>query len=744
MGLCQSPKALLWLICMATVGLGNPYLAGQAAGPIESRKETRTEGKGLWGDMEAQSESDETKRPFDLIVVKGNSESPRLKWTSAGSLIPVDPMELPLSVEILPSSLLNERYTTEFYDTLQYVSGAFTGGRTSFSVSSGRPTLRGFMGNEVLLGGLVLPSRMPIFLDAQGISRIEFYKGPLNSAIGGQSGLQGSGGAVNIIGKSPDLGTIRQEISIGGTFGNGYSVRVAYDGNIPIGENLAIRLPLALNDESPFYLPDKFKSDRSWFIGPILKWQCSPETAVTVEATYQDKDKMGYQGIPYLKKRFLVPVDTYYGNRDSRNSYQGVTGLIRLEHEIEERLRFKLGVGYAMADEARKHWSVTANAPRGSGLTTEQYYDQVIATETAPYSFTQGSYYDENKMIFGQVDYGFDIDEVDNQVTIGGDYLRRKTDGLARSGSTGWLSLHDPDLQAATMTPFTSVKSHLDRFGVYLQDYAGWASWRLLLGARTDFHKSQRGNETVSVSPRAGLTYLVSEDVSIYGNYTLASGPNFGQNDIRGEELTDSWRSQMVEPGIKIRLIDDLWATASVFQIDQKNTPEVDPDDPTGLSFVTTGHNRSRGAEIGFNGEFLKYFGLLGSYTYLDYEDVDDHISFTRFPRNTLALWASVRCSEGPLEGLRAGLGFRHSGGYCTTFRGAYISSDYMIESSNVVDFSIEYPLQGLLGDMTEVKLEFGIKNLFDEEYVESNRHGTENFPGIPRTFWMRLSAAIF
>jgi outer membrane receptor protein involved in Fe transport len=34
------------------------------------------------------------------------------------------------------------------------------------------------------------------------------------------------------------------------------------------------------------------------------------------------------------------------------------------------------------------------------------------------------------------------------------------------------------------------------------------------------------------------------------------------------------------------------------------------------------------------------------------------------------------------------------------------------------------------------------VKNLLDEEYVESNRHGTENFPGLPRTFWARLTAA--
>ena len=34
------------------------------------------------------------------------------------------------------------------------------------------------------------------------------------------------------------------------------------------------------------------------------------------------------------------------------------------------------------------------------------------------------------------------------------------------------------------------------------------------------------------------------------------------------------------------------------------------------------------------------------------------------------------------------------------------------------------------------------MKNLLDEEYVESNRHGTENFPGLPRTFWARLTAA--
>jgi iron complex outermembrane receptor protein len=282
------------------------------------------------------------------------------------------------------------------------------------------------------------------------------------------------------------------------------------------------------------------------------------------------------------------------------------------------------------------------------------------------------------------------------------------------------------------------METEVDRRGLILQDLAEWEDWRLLVGARLDRHESDEGNKATSLSPRVGVTYMIEPTFSVYGNYTRAAGPNFGSTDIDGEELTSDWVSKQVEVGVKGKLFDSLWATVAAFRIDQENTPEPDPADPTGMASVTDGENRSKGVELGLDGEVVPGWSVWGSYTYVEYEDVDDGIDFPRHPEHSLSLWTTYRFSECDLDGLRVGLGYRYTDEYATTFRGAFISRDSMIESAHVVDLSLAIPLSKLLPGC-DADLELGVKNVLGRDYVESNRHGTENFPGQPRTFWLRF-----
>ena len=709
-----------------------------------------------WAQSEAQESSDGTvaktgntegdsgQNGYGLpeTVVTGSGESLHTSTTSTGSLVPADPAELPLTVEIVPEELIEDRYTTSFYESLQYVSGVFTGGHSSFTVSSGRPTIRGFSGSDVMLNGVVLPNRMPMFLDTVGISGIEFYKGPLNSALGGQSGLQGSGGAVNILSKMPDFSGLSQRLTIGGTANDGWSGRLTYDPNFVLSDAFALRIPMAYTYDEPFYLPDDIDGGQNAFLAPTAIWKLSQDTVVTIAATYQNYERPAYQGIPYLKGEFLVPLDTYYGDDNSRDEYTGTTFGFRVDHDINENTNLSFGAGYARADEEREHWSVSPNAPRGSTMTTMQYYDQIIATHSAFYSYTKGDYLDEYYNAFIHLNHDIEIGSALHQLTFGTDWLKRRTTGGSTMGTTGWMSLDNPTLVTPTLTPFIESESEVERYGLILQDFITWKQWRFLVGGRADRHESDTGNDADSYSPRVGVTYMIQPDCAIYGNYTLAEGPNFGYDDINGEELTDSWRSTQIEAGVRKRLFDNLWASAGVFEITQKDTPETDPLDPSGTSYILAGENKSQGLEASLSGEFTENWNWWGSYTHLTYEDVDDNIDFTRYPKNTLALWTSYRIPSGSLEGLRAGVGYRYTSETTTTFRGAYVSDEYTIDSYSVVDVAFDYPLKGLSNDAIDTTLRFGVKNVFDEEYVESNRHGTENFPGDPRTFWIELSAA--
>ena len=698
-------------------------------------------GIGTGAIRDAAAESSAEAKLSEIVVV-APADSTHATTASAGTLVPADPVETPLAVEVLPQPVLESRYVTSVYEALDQVSGVFTGGKSSFTVSAGRPTIRGFGGNDVLLDGLVLPARMPIFFDAAGLGGVEFYKGPLNSAQGGQSGLQGSGGGVNLLGKMPDFDGSFTTLSLGSTFGNGASGRLTADPNWVVAADLALRAPFAAAYEEPFYLPGGIDGDRSVAAAPAGRWKIGADTLLTLATTYQNTERAAYQGIPYLKGDFLVPLDTYYGDDDSRDEYEGFTAQTRLDHAFSDDFKLALGAGYARADEQRTHWSVSANAQPADGLTTPAYYDRIRATRTARFSYTDGDHLDENVSVFTHLSRDLDWGAARHRLLLGADFLRRQTSSESAMGTTDWLDLDAPALaMPALSSGIGATETEVDRAGFLFQDFASWKQWRLLAGTRLDRHESDTGRHAWASSPRLGLTFLVQPDFALYGNATLAEGPNFGYLDVDGHELDDPWRSEQFELGAKKRFFDNLWWTVAVFQITQKDVPELDPADPSNASYVLGGENRSRGVETSLSGEIHPDWSWWGSYTYCEYEDVDAGIDFERFPAHSASLWTAYRIAGGPLRGLKPGIGLRAKSKWYTTFRGTYLGDDYEINPSAVVDLACEYPLACWSSpNGIATKLEFGVKNLFDEEYVESNRHGTENFPGQPQTFWTRLT----
>ena len=92
------------------------------------------------------------------------------------------------------------------------------------------------------------------------------------------------------------------------------------------------------------------------------------------------------------------------------------------------------------------------------------------------------------------------------------------------------------------------------------------------------------------------------------------------------------------------------------------------------------------------------------------------------------------RFAGGWLDELAVGMGYRYKHGYDGTMRGAYVGPDYFFDDVHVLDLSIDLPLSRL-GGSREWTLQLAVKNLFDREYFESNRHYYQCFTGEPRTF---------
>ncbi|MDD4622907.1 MAG: TonB-dependent receptor, partial [Kiritimatiellae bacterium] len=68
------------------------------------------------------------------------------------------------------------------------------------------------------------------------------------------------------------------------------------------------------------------------------------------------------------------------------------------------------------------------------------------------------------------------------------------------------------------------------------------------------------------------------------------------------------------------------------------------------------------------------------------------------------------------------------------------VGDDFYIDDSHVFDCSADIPLRKF-GGPKNVTLSLALKNIFDERYIESNRHYYQGFPGEPRTLELALQA---
>ena len=272
----------------------------------------------------------------------------------------------------------------------------------------------------------------------------------------------------------------------------------------------------------------------------------------------------------------------------------------------------------------------------------------------------------------------------------------------------------------------------MQRVGLTLQELASFSQWRILAGVRMDEHFSDGGKSAFSVSPRVGLSKTLWDSLVLFGNVSRTEAPNFGYKGENGRELTSSWNAVQYESGARVNVKDSLWLNASWFMIDQKNTPEALPSDKN--RYMTKGQSRSKGVELSLNGRISDAWSSYLSYTYLDYRDVDQRLSFDRYAPHTVALWQEYRINGGSFSGATIGAGFRFKAKYFATLRGNKIGENYTIPEFHVFDLAVEIPLKGG-GWLKGCRVRVAIYNLFDEKYVASSRHAVQCFAGEPRTF---------
>jgi iron complex outermembrane receptor protein len=232
------------------------------------------------------------------------------------------------------------------------------------------------------------------------------------------------------------------------------------------------------------------------------------------------------------------------------------------------------------------------------------------------------------------------------------------------------------------------------------------------------------------VSPRLGVLYRPQSWISFYGSFSQ-SFEGVGGFDIRNARFLPSLGRQ-VEAGIKNRFFGDkLTTTAAVFRIRRSNVLTADPANP-GFS-IQTGLQQSRGVEFEAQGALRANWRVISSYSYLDTAILQDNVirvgnQFAAAPRHTGSIW-STHGFTGRLRQCGAGWGVFHTGAVFGN-----VQNLYRVPGYTTVDGQLTYQLR------ERTRIQFNVKNLFNERYYVAGSNLLGIFPGAPRSYAISLT----
>ena len=228
--------------------------------------------------------------------------------------------------------------------------------------------------------------------------------------------------------------------------------------------------------------------------------------------------------------------------------------------------------------------------------------------------------------------------------------------------------------------------------------------------------------------PQAGLIWKPLNDIDIFVNYSESFTPNTNF-DINGNLLPPE-NGEGFELGMRWRPLKGALAlNAAVFQITKRNVATADPEDPAfplGAS-IAQGEQRSEGFELDLRGRPLAGWNLVAALGFASTKVLRDNTGLvgnelTNTPDITFDVFSTYEIQGGSLRGLGFGGGLSYVGK-----RWGDLANSAPIDAYTVFNAQLFYRQKSWGIDLV-------VRNLFDEDYVETAFGGTARgvHPGRP------------
>lgn len=658
-----------------------------------------------------------------------------------GSFLNAPALELPQTRETITRQEIEDRGQHKLYDILADVPGVTAAeGPTPMSRTAGQISLRGFGGTDPMLNNFVMPRLMSLYLDSILVERADFYKGgagSIGSTRASSLGAYGSGGAVNLTTPVPELRT-GGSAGIEGAFteGGGSSYHATGVWNEPVAGMGAARLGAALEVDTPFWLPDGYKPGDRITVAPSFLLGTSPDAKLQLDTFYTHVDEPGYQGFVSTTNGIGRWYNKYYGTKDTRDIADMLGIQLRGECALSEEWTARGGISWLRSVTDSSRWILDQSANAATVINWGK-------TGVGRASYSDSQSINDNVGGYGQVENKHDFGWFQNDLLLGADGFYRISGSRNYSGKLQNVNLNDPHLPASQ--PSATGRYAFDtlrQLSVSAYNAVEVGPLRLEGGARFDaVHFNDLDLDADVLSPRAAVSCRILDPLRAYFSFDENRGPNFWYKDAAGSPMAGSWATKSYETGLKYEPVDRLLLSAAVYQMDQKNVPIMDPaSSSSNPYYMAGGENQARGVELAVHGEITRNWSCRAAYTYTYYENNLSTNHWQNMPRNMLSLWQTYTLREGPLAGLRLGLGYRFVGAReASAGRGLSAGAPFRLQEYHVFDALVGYDLRQLCPEW-QADLSLRVDNLFNEQYVVGQRSITQNFPGTPRTVSLRVN----
>jgi len=666
------------------------------------------------------------------------------------------PLEsLPQQVQVISADLIDQLDHTEFQSALDMAGGVAR--QNSFGGLWDSFAIRGFAGDENLPSGYLINGfsggrGYSGNRDTSNIETIEVLKGP-GSALYGRGE---PGGTINVVTKKPQF---EKRGHINASFGNYSNRRVEADYTNKLSDSIAFRINGAYKDAGSFR--DTIET-KKLDLTPSLLFKISDKTSINYELEILDQETPFDRGIVAIDlDPEVVDVENFYGEpQDGPIKIEATGHQFLLQHDLNSGWSVLAGLGYRDSSFEGLSSETELSGSRQI-LTRTQIQDQI---EVAPNSYVNRQRrerdYDATDLSARvELTGTFESDSMTHHFLVGMDAYDYELDTVQNrwrdnfQTSTYYVDLNNPvygQAQDQVLGPNTDRLETQEAFGIYFQDQIDISDqWKVLLGLRYDDFSQDITNrrndpatvstsEETALSPRFGVTYEATDNLSLYASYAEGFRPNSGA-DAYGNNF-DPEESKSYELGMKLASLDGhIYTTIAWFKMEKSNILTADPVN-AGES-AALGGAESKGLEIDIAGELSDSVDMMFSYAYVDAGTTSDLWNFdwwvtlpagselVNIPKNSANLMMSKKFD---MNGADASVGFTIN--YVDDRLGETIDPTYRLPKYTLVNLFGSYQLND------QVKLTMNIDNLLDEKYYVSSYHKWWTTPGAPTNYVMGVT----